>query len=122
MVKKDPHADESTAELDPVTYQDYMNARDAVMSWTAEAERLKALLDQQLGDAYAGTINGRKLVTHRPESRYRVSQLERDYPELTQHYLKERLVTELDMDTFAKVHPEIAEQYRTRSFRTLADL
>jgi hypothetical protein len=121
-MKVDPHAGEPTADLDPATYSAYMEAKANAKSWKAEAERLENMLNEQLGDAYAGLVDGRKLVYHRPEKRFQAAQLQKDYPELTQHFLRLEYVNVFDVEAFAKLHPEIAEQYRTRSFRSLADV
>lgn len=121
-MKVDPHADESTADVDPVTYSQYMEAAANAMSWEKEADRLRALLDAQMGNAYAGLVDGRKLLTHRPTSTFRVAQLVKDYPELTQHYLHSEVKQVVDMAAFVHDHPEIAESYRSRQFRSLADL
>lgn len=121
-MKVDPHANEPTVDLDPVTHAEYLEAVAAAKSWTAEAERLKAELDKQLGDAYAGLVDGRKLITHRPEERWRTTQLIKDYPELTQHFVKIEAREVFDVLAFRANHPDIAEQYQTRSFRSLNDV
>lgn len=118
-MKKDPHADEPTAEMDRVTYTQYLEAQSNAAAWKKESERLMKLLDEQIGDAYAGTIDGHKLVTHRPEQRWSVRQLVQDYPELTAHYMKKVVVDEFEMEEFRKAHQDIADKYRVRSFRTL---
>lgn len=118
-MKKDPHADEPTAEMDIVTYSQYLEAQNNAAAWKKEAERLMKLLNEQIGDAYAGTINGHKLVTHRPEERWAVQQLIKDYPELTSHYFKKVVKDEFEIDDFRKAHSDILDKYRVRSFRTL---
>ena len=116
-MKKDPHADEPQVQLDEATYQAYLKAVSNADAWKREAERLKALLNEQLGDAYAGVVNDEKVITHRPTLTFRVSALLKDYPEITQHYIVTTVERKLDMDAFRKVHPDIAEQYQSRSFR-----
>jgi hypothetical protein len=46
-----------------------------------------------------------------------VAALVRDNPELTKHYMKRREVEELDIESFALVHGDIANKYRVREFR-----
>lgn len=118
-MKKDPHADEPTQELDKVTYLQYLEALGNAKAWKQEADRLQAMLDEQLGDAYAGTIDGRKLVTHRPTERWAESTLIKDNPDLTQHYFKQKVVEVFDFAAFRSAHPDVAEKYRVRSFRTI---
>jgi hypothetical protein len=121
-MKPDPYANEPTAPVDPETSRLYLEACDAAKSWQIEADRLKKMIDEQIGDAHAGLVDGRKLYTHRPEDRYAVARLLKENPELTQHYYHQVYKEEFNFELFSKAHPEIAEQYRVRSFRSLGDV
>lgn len=121
-MKKDPYADEPTADVDPELSRLHREACGAAAVWGKEAERLKKLIDDQIGDAHAGLVDGRKLYTHRPEERWAVAALVKDNPELTQHYYSTVEKEEFDFESFRRIHPEIAEKYRVRSFRSLDDV
>ena len=113
----DPHAEEPTVEVDPDYYKNWREAQQAEALWHDEVLRLRAILEKQIGDAYAGTINGDKVITYRPERRYATRSIQRDHPDLTQHFMKRVVVEEFQTDDFIHAHPEIAEKYRIRSFR-----
>ena len=57
MPLPDPHANESTAELDRDVFKLWQEAKAAEKAWEAEAERLKKKIVADLGEAFAGTID-----------------------------------------------------------------
>ena len=120
-MKVDPYLNEKTADLNPDTHALYLEARANADAWASEAERLKKDLLEQLGDADAGLVHGRKVVTHRPVSTYRIKDLVAAYPDLTQHYFTVKEVQTFDQATFSLSHGDLLEQYRSRSFRSLAE-
>jgi hypothetical protein len=119
MPLPDQYADELTVEIDADKYKLWLEARAAVKAWQAEAERLAADLRESLHGLSAGTVNGNKVVSYRPKDQYAISRLVKDYPDLTEHFMKPELVTSLDVRAFAAAHPEVAEKYRVREFRGL---
>lgn len=116
MALPDPHADEPVVELDPDKVKRYRHARDAVKRWSEELVQAKAALMEDLRDAYAGTVNGKKVVGYRPQSRFAEARLVKDHPDLTQHYITPKVQDTFDVDAFAAHHPDIADQYRIRAF------
>lgn len=116
MPLPDPHADEPTQEVDHDTWKLYQEAKAAVQSWTIEMVRLKRKLLEEMGDAYAATVDGQKVVTYRPKDQYAEARLREDYPDLTAHFVEHRMEAIFNMEAFRKRHPEIAEKYRVRSF------
>ena len=117
MPLPDPWANEPTREVDEDTYKLLQEAKAAVSAWTSEVARLKNKLMEQMGDAFAATINGEKVYTYRPKDQYAVGRLIKDYPELTQHFFVVQEQNVFDMDRFKKKHLDIAEQYRVRELR-----
>lgn len=117
MPLPDPHADEPTVELDRDLYKLYLEAVDAVDKWTRELKRRRERLEQQIGNAYAGTVDGQKVITYRPTATYATTSLIKAYPDLTAHFFKRVFRDEFQMDDFAEAHPDIATQYQSRSFR-----
>jgi hypothetical protein len=116
----DRHADEETREIQAAAFEAWLSAKNAVDAWKAEEQRLRMALELALGDADAATINGRKVLTNRFTDRIAVKRLQEDYPSLTEHYMRDTMVSEFDTASFLRVHPEIAEKYRVRSFRLVA--
>ena len=123
MPVPDRHEDEPATEIDRDYYRLWREAKSNAEAWKAEAARLRQLLEQQLGDAYAATIDGVKVLIYRPSSGYATQTLRRDFPDLCERFLRQEVQVVLNIDAFARAHPEIAERYRTRSFRevTLGD-
>ncbi len=117
MPLPDPWANEPTQEVDEDTYKLLQEAKAAVAAWNTEVTRLKNKLLEQMGDAFAATINGEKVYTYRPKDQYAIGRLVKDYPELTQHFFVEQTQQVFDLDRFKKKHAEIAEKYRVRELR-----
>jgi hypothetical protein len=112
----DPHATETTVEIDRDKYKLWQEARAAVEAWQAEANRLRKEIEAEAGDAYAMTVDGRKVITNRPKEQYAEARLIKDYPDLVQHFMVPRVQNVFDMEQFREHHPEVAKQYRVRSF------
>lgn len=121
-MKTDPYANEPAVDLDPVTFHAYMEAEQNAEAWKKEAVRLKKELIDELGDATAGLVDGHKLVTYREQQRWAESTLIKENPDLAQHFITARYQDVFDMDKFRAHHPEIADKYRVRSFRSIADV
>jgi hypothetical protein len=113
----DPYANEPTQEIDRDKFKLWQEARANAKAWTEEAERLRGELEAAMGDAFAATVDGRKVLTYRPGSAYAVRAIQRDYPDLVQHFLVRKQTWELDIARFAAEHPDVVERYRVRSFR-----
>lgn len=117
MPLPDKHANEPVIEIDPDLFHKFGEAKVAVAAWTAEMERLKKLILAQAGDAYALTVGGEKVLTHRPQVNYADARLRKDYPDLTEHFMTMKVETVFDVEAFAAHHPEIAEKYRVRALK-----
>lgn len=115
----DPYASEPVVELPGGLWREYLDAVNARDRWARHAEDIQEKLKERIGDAHAGTVNGKKVVTYRPTATYAVSVLRKAEPELTQHFEREVLKTEFDLSAFIKQHEDIAERYRSRSFRAV---
>lgn len=115
------HEGEPRTEVQASLYEAWLDARSQASKWGQLAADYRHQLEQWLGDNTAGTVNGRTVVTYRYKDRYAIAALVRDNPALTEHYMRKREVEELDIDTFASIHPEIAGRYRIREFRIAGD-
>ncbi|HSJ75803.1 MAG TPA: hypothetical protein VK899_06455 [Gemmatimonadales bacterium] len=121
MPLPDKHANEPTRDLNPDLWKRYQDAVDAMKRWEAEANRLQAMLLQELGDAYAGVVNGQKVVSHRPKDQVAWKRLRDDYPDLVPHFMMWKTEQKFDEGRFTEAHPEIVEQYRVRAFTMLGE-
>lgn len=121
-MKVDPYANEPTVELDPALFRAYIEAAQNADAWKKEADRLKREMIEILGDAVAGLVDGRKLVTYREQERFAEAALIKDNPDLAQHFIVAKYQDVFDMDKFRAHHPEIADKYRVRSFRSIGEI
>ncbi len=97
-----------------------MKARTAAEAWKQEELRLREALELAMGDADAATVDGHKVLTHRYTDRIATKRLMEDNPDLVEHYMVDTVVNEFDLASFLRVHRDIAEKYRVRSFRLVA--
>jgi hypothetical protein len=116
MVLPEPKPDELTIELDRDTWKLLKEAEVAVKAWTEEIVRLKRKVQESMGDATAGLVDGHLVATWRPKQTWREKALLEDFPDLTEHYISTKEVPVFDMKRFAEVHPDVAAKYQTRSF------
>lgn len=113
----DKWADEPVVELDPNLKAQYDFCIAEAKKWTDQANKLKDQIISQMGTATAALVGGQKVATYRPTSGYAEASLRRDYPELTQHFMRDEVRSVFNIELFAKLHPEIADKYRTHQFR-----
>ena len=119
MPLPDPHAKEPTAEISGDVLKLYEEALANSKAWADRANEYRTRLLDELGDAYAGTVDGVKVVAHRPKDQYAISRLRSDYPDLTEHFLSWKTEQVFDLDKFRNAHPEILEQYQVRALNRL---
>lgn len=119
MPVPDPHSDEMTIEIDRDKLKLWQEAKAAARAWQAEADRLAQDLQQSLHGFSAGTVDGVKVVSYRAKDQWAANRLRQDYPDLTERFIIPVSVPTLDINSFSKAHPEIAERYRVREFRSL---
>lgn len=110
---------EPTVEINPAVWAEYQGALAKLASWQKYVELLREQIVKEIGDAHAGTVNGRKVATYRPVDTYRIKALIAEYPELVQHFEHDVTRTEFDVAAFDAQHHEILERYRSRAFRTV---
>lgn len=119
MPLPDKHADEPVQELNESTWHRYQEAVAAMKGWEEIANKLQALLLEEMGNAYAGTVNGKKVIAHRPKEQVAWRRLQDDYPDLVPHFMMWKTEHKFDGERFAEAHPEIVERYRVRAFTML---
>lgn len=117
MPLPDPYATEPVAVIDPHIWKLYLQASSNAEGWQREAEKLRLQVEEQLGEAHAGTVDGVKVLYHRPADRWAVGRILKDYPELSQQFMRPQLQDVFAIEEFRAAHPEIADQYQVRSFR-----
>ncbi len=116
------HENEPKVDLGESLYLAWLDARDQAMAWRKRQDELQKELNDQFGTSTMGLVNGRPALTYRYKEKYATAALIRDNPALTEYYMKDRVVRELDVEAFAKVHPEIAQKYQIRELRAISNV
>jgi hypothetical protein len=113
----DPFSDEPTSEIDPELWYQYLAAREAADVAKEKLERLKNEVVGAIGDAHAGTVDGRKVATFRPKRQWAEAALIQAYPDLARHFMRTKVTEVLDLPAFMERHPDIVNQFQVRAFR-----
>lgn len=117
MALPDKNADEPVAEIESELWKLYREYLANSMEWRKLADDLLKKIKEQVGDAYAVVVDGEKVATYRPTAKYAEVALMRDFPDLTRHFVRSESRDVFDIQRFVRLHPEIAEKYKVRSFR-----
>ena len=117
MSLPDKNADEPVVEIESELWQLYLEYVRNSQEWRKLADELLKKIKEQVGDAYAVVVDGEKVATYRPTAKYAEASLIKDYPDLARHFVRSETKDVFEIKRFARLHPEIAEKYRVRSFR-----
>lgn len=117
MALPDPYVNEPTVEVTRDKVRQWIQARDAVAQWKKIEEEARRALEEEVGDAWAGTLDGEKVFTYRPIDRWAEARLMKEQGELTQHYIKPQVIDVFDLASFRAQHPDVADRYQSRQFR-----
>lgn len=116
MPLPDPFESEPVTQVDPSLVMRLREAKAAVAAWTREVEALTKKLIEQVGSNHAGMVGEDKVFTYRPTKRWATSRLMSERGDLTQHFMRQVVREELNLEAFASQHPEVLEQYQVRQF------
>lgn len=122
MPVPDKHADENTIEAPESLWSQYLYYRGKEAEWKKMADGIKDILVAEMKEngATAVLVAGAKVASYRGQANYATARIREDYPELTEHFMRDVLDRKFDIELFAKMHPEIAEKYRVHAFKDLA--
>lgn len=120
MSLPDPYINEPTTELPGDLYYRYLRVVAEIAAAEKERDDLRKKLEEIMGDAHAGLVDGKKVITNRPMNRVAEQALLRKYPDLTAPYIKPTLVDKLDLATFSAQHPDVVAEFQSRQFRIVA--
>lgn len=115
-----PHDKEPTVEIPGGLWKSYLEARKSREDWEEHEKYYRERIEKLLGDAPAGTVGGVKVVTYRPADKWSTTGILKEYPEIADHFVVTRQVDEFDVEAFIRQHPDLAEPFRSRSFRVVS--
>lgn len=116
-----PHDKESTVEIPGGLWRSYLDARKSREDWEVHEKFYRERIEKLLGDARAGTVGGVKVVSYRPADKWSGVGIRKEHPEIAEHFVVSRQVEEFDVAAFVAQHPDLAEPFRSRSFRLVSD-
>ena len=117
MPLPDKYEEEPAVQVSAEMFEEWTEVTARIVKLQAYADDLKAALIKQVGDAHAGKVGDKKVVTHRPENRWATARIIKERGDLAQHFMRQVTKEEFDLEAFRARHPEVAEEYRIRSFR-----
>jgi hypothetical protein len=85
--------------------------------WSKRRDKLRAEIEEVMGDATIGTIDGSKVVVYEPVERFRGAEFRKLYPDTYQFYTREVTKTQFDEEWFRASRPDLYEQFRVRPLK-----
>jgi len=116
-----PYDKEDTAEIPGGLWKSYLEARKNREDWEAHEKFYRERIEKLLGSRPAGTVGGVKVVTFRPAEKWAASNILKAYPEMAEHFMTTQTVDVFDVNAFVAHHPDLAEPFRSRSFRIVSE-
>jgi hypothetical protein len=117
MAVQGPHDKEPTVEIPLELFRKYQEARRNREDWASWEKHYADQIQALMGNAPAATVDGKKVLSWRPSEKWSEVGIKREYPEIAQHFEITREVTTFDVKAFVAQHPDLAEPFRSRSFR-----
>lgn len=90
--------------------------KENLKQWEAYLDTLKAGIVARLGDAEAGVLDGREVVTYKAKKQFRHAQFTKDHPDLAAMFTRKQVVETLDWEVLLKAEPQLAGGYVTKVF------
>lgn len=109
----------SKVELDGVEglLAEHRRCLDSIKQWEERRDALAAKIEEIMGDAEVGTVEGREVVTYARTDRFQGSRFKKDHPDLYEVYTDLVEVPQLNVKSIKLARPELYEQYQSRSLR-----
>src|SRR5678815_5044356 len=108
---------EPTVEIPLELFRKYQEARRNREDWASWEKHYADKIQELMGDKPAATVDGKKVLSWRPSEKWSEVGIRREYLEIAQHFDVTREVTRFDVKAFVAQHPDLAEPFRSRSFR-----
>jgi hypothetical protein len=119
VIDETPAPEEVTIALDAHVskLKKLTEASDNIKFWKGQYEKLKAELDEIMGDATIGTIDGQEILTYRYEERFRGADFRKMYPDTYRTFVTEVVEKKFDLNLFRASRPELYEEFRVRAMK-----
>lgn len=119
MINETPAPEEVTIALDAHVskLKKLTEASDNIAFWKRQYEKLKTELDEIMGEATVGTIDGQEVLTYRYEERFRGADFRKMYPDTYRTFVTTVTEKKFDLDLFKASRPELYEEFRVRAMK-----
>lgn len=97
----------------------WRECQDQIKFWEKRLERLQAEMDEAMGAATVGTVNGEAVLFHRPQERFATGDFKKAYPEMAKLYSREITKQQFDEKWLRASHPDMWSQFQVRSWRMI---
>lgn len=96
---------------------------DNIEFWKKEAAKAAARIAALMGpDHTAALINGQEIFTFNYVDKMRVGDFKKEHPDLYEMYVRERTVTEFDIEGFKRARPDLYREYQSRAMRNTFEI
>lgn len=108
-----------TVELDAVAglLAEHRRCLDSIKEWEERRDQLAEKIRLLLGDATAGTVNGREVVTYEPIDRFQGARFKKEHPDLYEVYTDTVKVRQFNSKSLQQARPDLYEEYQVRQLR-----
>lgn len=92
--------------------------RKNIEFWKARKDKVQAELDDVMGTATVGTVDGRQVLTYRYEERFRGTDFKAMYPDTWRSFVHEVTRKEFDPKWLKHSRPDLYAEFRVRSMKS----
>lgn len=120
MIDETPAEEEKVIALDAhvAKLQKLADASDNIKFWQRQYDKIKAELEEILGDATVGTVDGLPALTYRYQERFRGADFKKMYPDTWRTFVTEVTEKKFDLELFKASRPDLYEQFRVRAMKS----
>lgn len=124
MFDETPAEEEKVIALDAHAskLQKLADASDNITFWKRQYDKIKAELEEILGDATVGTIDGHPALTFRYQERFRGSDFQKLYPDTYRTFVTEVTEKKFNLELFKASKPELYREFRVRAMRNTFEI
>ena len=120
MIDELPQPEEEAVALDAHVskLKKLAECSDNIKFWQKEYAKAQEALDEVMGDATIGTIDGRQVLTYRYEDRFRGGDFKKKYPDTWRSFVTEVTEKKFDLELFKHTRPDLYEEFKVRAMKS----
>lgn len=121
--EEQPQPDEETVALDAHAkkLKRLWEAAENIKFWKSEYEKAKADMEEVMGTATIGTIDGVPVVTFRYEERFRGDDFRKKYPDTWRTFVTDVTEKKFNLALFRASRPDLYNEFRVRAMKPKGD-